>query len=138
MHFCDVTGKGDGARFNDWGIGCGSSGYRSSMSASAISIGEGVVVGGTPGERAIKTFKWVGVGDSNICGRLPVFMSGYDGSDVDEVSLDDAVGVNEGGVICPSSNGGGAVGYGVVGPVDASEYSDIVRLFDIGGGAGDE
>ena len=42
-------GEGEAARFNGWGVGCGSSGYRSSMSASAISIGEGVVVGGISG-----------------------------------------------------------------------------------------
>ena len=114
MRFCGATGKGDGAHFNDWGVGCGSSGYRSSMSASAISIGEGIVVGGISERRAIEMFKWVGVGDSNICGRLPVLMGGCDSSDMDEVSLDDAVGVNEGGIICSCSNEGGTVGYSVV------------------------
>ena len=42
-------GEGEAARFDVWGVGDGSSGYRSSMSASAISIGEGVVAGGTSG-----------------------------------------------------------------------------------------
>ena len=64
--------------------------------------------------------------------------SGYDSSDVDEVSFDNTVGVDKGGIACSCSNNGGAVGYGVVGPVDVSEYSDIVRLFNIGGGAGKE
>ena len=82
--------------------------------------------------------KWVGVGDSNICGRLPVLAGGCDSSDVDKISFDDAVGVDKGGAICSCSDNGGTVGYGVVGPVDASEYSDIVRLFDIGDGAGGE
>ena len=109
-----MTGKGDSACFNDWGVGCGSSGYCSSMRASAISIGEGVVAGGMSRERATDMLKWVGVGDSNVCGRLPVFAGGCDSSNVDEILLDDAVGVNEGGAICSCSNKGGAVGYGVV------------------------
>ena len=42
-----IMGEGGAARFNDWGVGSvSSSGYRSSMNASAISTGEGVVVGG--------------------------------------------------------------------------------------------
>ena len=48
MRFCEVTGEGDRVRFSGW-VGCGSSGYRSSMRASAISIGEGVVTGGMSG-----------------------------------------------------------------------------------------
>ena len=39
--------------------------------------------------------------------------SGCDSSDVDEVSFDDAVGVDEGGTVCSCSNESGAVGYGV-------------------------
>ena len=138
MRFCGATGEGDNAHFDDWGVGCGSSGYRSSIRASAISIGEGVVARGTSGERTTKMVKWVGVGDSNICGRLPVLVGGYNSSDVDEVSFDDAVGVDEGRTVCSGPNESGAVGYGVVGPVDPSEYSDIVRLFDIGDSAGGE
>ena len=42
-------GEGEAARFDVWGVGSGSSGYRNSMRASAISIGEGVVTGGTSG-----------------------------------------------------------------------------------------
>ena len=133
-----MTGEGDGARLNDWGFGCGSSGYCSSMRASAISIGEGVVTGGMSGECATKMLKWVGVGDSGVCRRVPVFAGGCDSPDVDEVSFNDAVGVNEGGAICSCSNNGRAVGYGVAGLVDTSEYSDIVRLFDIGDGTGEE
>ena len=49
MRFCEVAGEGDCARFDDWGVGCGLSGYRSSMGAPTISIGEGVITGGTPG-----------------------------------------------------------------------------------------
>ena len=82
--------------------------------------------------------KWVGVGDSDVCGRLPVLGGGYNSPNVDEISFDDAVGVDEGGVVCSCSNDGGVVGYGVIGSVDASEYSDIVKLFDIGDGAGGE
>ena len=51
-----------------------------------------------------------------------MLLSGYDSSDVDEVLFDNAVGVDEGGVVCSCSNNGGTVGYGVIGPVDASEY----------------
>ena len=138
MRFCGMTGEGDGACLNDWGVGCGLSGYRSSMSASAISIGKGIVAGGMSRERATKMLKWVGVGDSGVCGRVPVFVGGCDSPDVDEISFDDAVGVNEGGAICSCSDNGRAVGYGVAGLVYASEYSDIVRLFDIGDGAGEE
>ena len=106
-------GEGEAARFDVWGVGGGSSGYRSSMRASAISIGEGIVPGGMSGERATEMIKWVGVGDGNICGGLPVLVGGYDSSDVDEVSLDDAVGVDEGGTVCSCSNKSGEVGYGV-------------------------
>ena len=133
-----MTGEGDSARFNDWGVGDRLSGYRSSMRALAISIGEGIVIGGMSGERAIEMLKWVGVGDSSVCGRLLVPAGGYDSSDVDEISFDDTVGINEGGSICSCSPNDGAVGYGVVRLVDASEYSDIVRLSDIGDGAGKE
>ena len=138
MRFCGMTGEGDNVRFNVWGVGCGSSGYLSSMSASAISIGKGVVAGGMSREHATEMLKWVGIGDSGVCGRLPVPVGGCDSSDVDEISFDDAVGVDEDGAVCSCSNNGGAVGYGVVGLIDPSEYSDIVRLFDIGDGAGEE
>ena len=57
--------------------------------------------------------KWVGVGDSGVCGRFPVLAGGYDSSDVDEISLDDAVGVDKGGAGCSCSDESGAVGYGV-------------------------
>ena len=63
---------------------------------------------------------------------------GCDSPDVDKVLLDDAVGVDKNGVVCSCSNKDGAVGYGVVGLIDPSEYSDIVRLFDIGDGTGGE
>ena len=98
-------GEGEAARFNDWGVGSGSpSGYRSSMRASAISNGEGVVVRGIPGERATEMLKWVGVGDSGVCGRLPVLAGGCDSSDVDEVAFDNAVGVDKGGLACSCSD----------------------------------
>ena len=105
-------GEGEAVRFNVW-VGGGSSGYRSSLRASAISIGEGVVAGGIPGECTIEMLKWVGVGDSSVCGRLLVFAGGYDSSDVDKISFDDAVGVDKGGIVCSCSNKSGAVGYGM-------------------------
>ena len=108
------------------------------MRASAISNGEGVVVGGTPGERATEMFKWVGVGDSGICGRLLVSTGGCDSSDVDEILFDNAVGVDEGGVICSCSDEGGAVGYGVARLVNTGEYSEVAKLLDIGNGTGGE
>ena len=53
-----IRGEGEAARFNNWGVGSGSSsGYRSSMRASAISNGEGIVVRGIPGERATEMLK---------------------------------------------------------------------------------
>jgi len=53
-----VRGEGEAARFNDWGVGNGSSsGYHSSMRASAISRGEGVVVRGMLGERTTEMLK---------------------------------------------------------------------------------
>jgi len=125
------------ARFNGWGVGSGSSsGYRSSMRASAISNGEGVVVRGIPGERATEMFKWVGVGDSGVCGRLPVLAGGCDGSDVDEIAFDNAVGVDKGGLACSCSDEGGVVGYGVTRLVNMGEYSEVVKLFDIVNGSG--
>jgi len=127
------------ARFNDWGVGNGSSsGYRSSMRASAISRGEGVVVKGIPGERATKMLKWVGVGDSGVCGRLPVLVSGCDSSDVDEFVFDNAVGVDKGGLACSCSDKGGAVGYGVTRLVNMGEYSEVAKLLDIVDCAGRE
>jgi len=78
------------------------------MRASAISRGEGVVVGGMSGERATEMLKWVGVGDSGVCGRLPVSAGGCDGSDVDKVAFDNAVGVDKGGFACSCSDEGGA------------------------------
>jgi len=134
-----VRGEGEAARFNNWGVGSGSlSGYRSSMRASAISNGEGVVVRGIPGERATEMLKWVGVGDSGVCGRLLVIAGGCDGSDVDEVAFDNAVGVDKGGLACSCSDEGGAVGYGVTRLVNTGEYSEVVKLFDIVNGAGGE
>jgi len=66
-----IIGEGEAAHFNGWGVGSGSSsGYRSSMRASAISRGEGVVVGGMSGERITEMLEWVGVGDSGVCGRF--------------------------------------------------------------------
>jgi len=108
------------------------------MRASAISNGEGVVVGGTPEERATEMFKWVGVGDSGVCGRLLVFAGGCDSSDVDEFSLDNAVGFDKGGLTCSCSDKSGAVGYGVTRLVNTGEYSDVVKLFNIVNGTGGE
>jgi len=113
-----------------------SSGYRSSMRASAISRGEGVVVRGIPGERATEMLKWVGVGDSGICGRLPVLAGGCDGSDVDKIVFDNAVGVDKGGLVCSCSDEGGAVGYGVTRLVNTGEYSEVAKLLDIVNGTG--
>jgi len=132
-----ISGEGEAARFNDWGVDSrSSSGYRSSMSASAISRGKGVVVRGIPGARATEMFKWVGVGDSGVCGRLPVFAGGCDSSDVDEVAFDNAVGVDKGGLACSCSDEGGAVGYGVTRLVNPGEYSEVAKLLDIVDGAG--
>jgi len=123
----------------NWGVGNGSSsGYHSSMSASAISNGEGVVVKGIPGECVTEMLKWVGIGDGGICGRLPVFAGGCDSSDVDEVAFDDAVGVDKGGLACSCSDKGGTVGYGVTRLVNMGEYSEVARLLDIVNGAGGE
>jgi len=134
-----VRGEGEAARFNDRGVGSGSSsGYRSSMRASAISNGEGIVVMGIPGERAIEMLKWVGVGDSGVCGGLLVLAGGCDGSDVDEVAFDNAVGVDKGGLACSCSDEGGAVGYGVTRLVNTGEYSEVAKLLDIVNGAGGE
>jgi len=132
-----IRGEGEAARFNDWEVGSGSSsGYRSSMRASAISNGEGVVVKGMPGERATEMLKWVGVGDSGVCGRLLVIAGGCDGSDVDEVAFDDAVGVDKGGLACSCSDEGRAVGYGVTRLVNTGEYSGVAKLLDIVNGTG--
>ena len=132
---CGIRGEGEAARFNGW-VGSGSlSGYRSSMMASAISRGEGVVVMGMPGEHATKMLKWVGVGDSGVCGRLLVFIGGCDGSDVDEIMFDNAVGVDKGGFACSCSDKGGTVGYGVTRLVNMGEYSEVTKLFDIVNGA---
>jgi len=132
-----VKVEGEVAHFNDWGVGSGSlSGYRSSMSDSAISRGEGVVVGGIPGECVTEMLKWVGVGDSGVCGRLLVFAGRCDGSDVDKVALDNTVGVDKGGLACSCSDEGGAVGYGVTRLVNTGEYSEVVKLFDIVSGTG--
>jgi len=108
------------------------------MSASATSRGEGVVVRGIPGERATEMLKWVGVGDSGVCGRLLMIAGGYDGSNVDEISFDNAVGVDKSGFACSCSDKGGAVGYGVTRLVNTGEYSEVVKLFDIVGGTGGE
>jgi len=108
------------------------------MRASAISNGEGVVVRGIPGECATEMLKWVGVGDSGVCGRLPVLAGGCDGSDVDEVAFDNAVGVDKGGLACSCSDEGGAVGYGVTRLVNTGEYSEVAKLLDIVNGAGGE
>jgi len=133
-----VKGEGEAARFNGW-VGSGSSsGYRSSMMASAISRGEGVVVGGISGERTTEMLKWVGVGDSGVCRRLPVLAGGYDSSDVDEIAFDDAVGVDKGGLACSCSDKGGAVGYGVTRLVNTGEYSEVAKLLDIVNGTGGE
>jgi len=106
------------------------------MRASAISNGEGVVVGGIPGERATEMLKWVGVGDSGICGRLPVSAGGCDGSDVDEFLFDNAVGVDKGRLVCSCSDEGGIVGYGVTRLVNTGEYSEVAKLLDIVNGTG--
>ena len=134
-----VRGEGEAARFNDWGVGDrSSSGYRSSIRASAISRGEGVVVEGIFGERSTEILKWVGVGDSGVCGRLLVFASGCDSSDVDKFAFDNAVGVDKGGLACSCSDEGGAVGYGITRLVNTGEYSEVVKLFDIVDCAGRE
>jgi len=125
------------ARFNNWGVGSGSSsGYRSSIRASAISNGEGVVVRGIPGEHVTEMLKWVGVGDSGVCGRLPMITGGCDSSDVDEIVFDNAVGVDKGGLTCSCSDEGGAVGYGVTRLVNTGEYSEVAKLLDIVNGTG--
>jgi len=139
MRLRGVRGEGEAARFNNWGVGSGSSsGYRSSMRPSAISNGEGVVVRGMFGDRATEMLKWVGVGDSGVCGRLPVLAGGCDGSDVDKIAFDNAVGVDEGGLVCSCSDEGGAMGYSVTRLVNTGEYSEVVKLFDIVNGAGGE
>jgi len=137
VRLCGVRGEGEVACFNNRGVGSGSSsGYHSSMRASAISRGEGVVVGGMSGERATEMLKWVGVGDSGVCGRLPVFPSGCDGSDVDKVAFDNTVGVDKGGLACSCSDEGGVVGYGVTRLVNMGEYSEVAKLLDIVSGTG--
>ena len=108
------------------------------MRASAISNGKGIVVRGIPGERATEMLKWVGVGDSSVCGRLPVLAGGCDSSDVDEVTFDDTVGVDKGGIACSCSDEGGAVGYGVTRLVNTGEYSEVAKLLDIVNGTGGE
>ena len=108
------------------------------MSASAISNGEGIVVRGIPGGHATEMLKWVGIGDSGVCGRLLVLAGGCDGSDVDEIAFDNAVGVDKGGLACPCSDEGGAVGYGVTKLVNTGEYSEVIKLFNIVDGAGGE
>jgi len=108
------------------------------MRASAISSGEGIVVRGIPGERATEMLKWVGVGDSGVCGGLLVLAGGCDSSDVDEVAFDDAVGGDKGGFACSCSDEGGVVGYGVTRLVNTGEYSEVTKLFDIVNGAGGE
>jgi len=139
VHLHRMKGEGEAACFDNWGVGSRfSSGYRSSMRASAISRGEGIVVRGIPGERAIEMFKWVGVGDSGVCGRLLVFVGGCDGSDVDKVAFDNAVGVDKSGFACSCSDEGGAVGYGVTRLVNTGEYSEVAKLLDIVGCAGRE
>jgi len=132
-----VRSEGEAARFNDWGVGSGSSsGYRSSMRASAISRGEGVVVRGIPGEHATEMLKRVGVGDSGVCGRLPVLAGRCDGPDVYKVAFDNAVGVDKGGLACSCSDEGGVVGYGVTRLVNTGEYSEVAKLLDIVNGTG--
>jgi len=139
MRLHGIRGEGEVAHFNDWGVGSGSSsGYCSSMRASAISNGEGVVVRGIPGERATEMFKGVGVGDSGVCGRLLVLAGGCDGSDVDKIASDNAVGVDKGGLACSCSNEGGTMGYGVARLVNTGEYSEVTKLFDIVNGTGGE
>jgi len=61
-----------------------------------------------------------------------------DGSDVDKVAFDNAVGVDKGGLACSCSDEGGAVGYGVTRLVNAGEYSEVAKLLDIVNGAGGE
>jgi len=132
-----VRGEGEAAHLNDWGVGSGSSsGYRSSMIASAISIGKGVVVRGMSGERTTEMFQWVGVGDSGVCGGFLMLAGGCDSSDVDEVAFDNAVGVDKGGLACSCSDEGGAVGYGVTRLVNMGEYSEVAKLLDIVNGTG--
>jgi len=131
-----VRGEGEVACFNDWGVGSRSSGYHSSMRASAISRGKGVVVGGISGERTIEMLKWIGIGESGVCGRLLVIAGGCDSSDVDEIVFDNAVGVDKGGLACSCSDEGRAVGYGVTRLVNAGEYSEVTKLFNIVNGAG--
>ena len=134
-----IKGEGEAAHFNSWGVGSGSSsGYRSSMMASAISRGEGVVVRGMSGERATEILKWVGVGDSGVCGKLLVLTGGCDSSDVDEIAFDNAVGVDKGGLACSCSDEGGAMGYGVTRLVNTGEYNEVAKLLDIVNGAGGE
>jgi len=134
-----IKGEGEVACFNDWGVGSGSSsGYCSSMRASATSRGEGVVVRGMSRERATEMLKWVGVGDSGVCGRLLVLAGGCDSSDVDEVTFDNAVGVDKGGLTCSCSDKGGAMGYGVTRLVNTGEYSEVAKLLDIVNGTGGE
>ena len=108
------------------------------MRASAISRGEGVVVIGMSGERATEMLKWVGVGDSGVCGRLLMIAGGCDGSDVDEVLFDNAVGVDKGRLTCSCSDEGGMVGYGVTRLVNTGEYSEVAKLLDIVSGTGGE
>jgi len=108
------------------------------MIASAISNGEGVVIRGIPGERITEMFKWVGIGDSGVCGRLLVLAGRCDGSDVDEVTFDNTVGVDKGGLACSCSDEGGAVGYGVTRLVNTGEYSEVAKLLDIVNGTGRE
>jgi len=127
-----VRGEGEAARFNNWGVGSGSlSGYRSSMRASAISRGEGVVVEGMPGDFVTEMLKWVGVGDSGVCGRLPVPVGGCDSSDMDKFTFDNTVGIDKGGLACSCSDEGRVVGYGITRLVNTGEYSEVVKLFDI-------
>ena len=139
MRLHGVGSEGEAARLNDWGISGGSSsGYRNSMRASAISRGEGVVVGGISREHATEMLKWVGVGDSGVCGGLLVLAGGCDSSDVDEIAFDNAVGVDKSGVACSCSDEGGAVGYGVTRLVNMGEYSEVAKLLDIVDCAGRE
>jgi len=106
------------------------------MTASAISNGEGIVVGGM--SRKHITEMLIGVGDSGVCGRLLVSVGGCDGSDVDEIAFDNAVGVDKGGFACSCSDKGGAVGYGVTRSVNTCEYSEVAKLLDIVDGTGGE
>ena len=139
MRLHGIRSEGEAARFNGWGVGSGSSsGYCSSMRASAISIGKGVVIGGISGERATEMCKGVGIGDSGVCGGFSMLAGGCDSSDVDEIAFDNAVGVDKGGVACSCSDEGGAVGYGVTRLVNTGEYNKVVKLFDIVNGTGGE